>query len=78
MASVFLVRLVGPVGFENVVVVKCMLSHLVEDERFCEMFVDEVRIVAKIRHPNVVRMFELVFEGEELYLVMEYLEGDML
>ena len=78
MASVFLARLVGPVGFENVVVVKRMLPHLAEDERFREMFADEARTVAKIRHPNVVRTFELVSEGEELYLVMEYLEGDTL
>jgi serine/threonine protein kinase len=78
MASIYLARLVGPVGFENVVVVKRMLPHLAEDPRFREMFADEARTVAKIRHPNVVRTFELVSEGDELYLVMEYLEGESL
>ena len=56
-----------------------MLPHLAEDERFREMFADEARTVAKIRaiRTSCVRS-ELVSEGEELYLVMEYLEGDTL
>ena len=78
MASVFLARLVGPANFENLVVIERMLPHLAEDPRFREMFADEARTVARIRHPNVVRTFELVDEGEELYLVMEYLEGETL
>ena len=78
MASVYLARLVGPAGFENVVVIKRMLPHLAEDARFREMFADEARTVAKIRHPNVVRTFELVEGTEDLYLVMEYLEGETL
>ena len=78
MASVFLARLVGPANFENLVVIKRMLPHLAEDPRFREMFADEARTVARIRHPNVVRTFELVDERDELYLVMEYLEGETL
>lgn len=78
MASVYLARIVGPSGFESVVVIKRMLPHLAEDERFRQMFADEGRTVAKIRHPNVVRTFELVAEADDFYLVMEYLEGDSL
>lgn len=78
MASVYLARLIGPQGFENVVVIKRMLPHLAEDARFREMFADEARTVARIRHPNVVRTFELVEGNDDLYLVMEYLEGETL
>ncbi len=78
MASVYLARLVGPANFENLVVLKRMLPHLAEDPKFREMFADEARTVARIRHPNVVRTFELVDERDELYLVMEYLEGETL
>ncbi|MBN8612064.1 MAG: serine/threonine protein kinase [Deltaproteobacteria bacterium] len=78
MATTYLARLVGPAGFENVVVLKRMLPHLAEDQRFRVMFEDEARTVARIRHPNVVRIFELVSDVGELYLVMEYLEGDTL
>jgi len=78
MATVYLARLSGPGGFENLVVIKRMLPHLAEDPRFRDMFVDEARTVAQLRHPNVVRTFELFEEGKEVLLVMEYLEGEPL
>jgi serine/threonine-protein kinase len=40
------------------------------------MFLDEARILARIRHPNVVDVHELGHEEGELFLVMEYLEGE--
>ncbi len=42
------------------------------------MFLDEARLVARIRHPNVVQVHELGETGGELYLVMEYLGGENL
>lgn len=76
MAEVLLARLVGPSGFERPVVVKRILPHLARTREFVDMFVDEARIVAGIRHPNVVAVHELGREGEELFLVLEYLEGE--
>ncbi len=78
MAEILLGRLVGPSGFERPVVVKRILPHLARLSAFVDMFVDEARIVAGIRHPNVVAVQELAHEGEELFLVMEYLEGESL
>jgi hypothetical protein len=40
------------------------------------MFLDEARTVARIRHRNVVQVHELVHEDDELFMVMEYLEGE--
>jgi serine/threonine-protein kinase len=40
------------------------------------MFLDEARIAASVRHPNVVHVHELGQEGDDLFLVMEYLEGE--
>jgi serine/threonine-protein kinase len=76
MAEVLLARLIGPSGFERPVVVKRILPHLARTREFVDMFVDEARIVAGIRHPNVVAVHELGREGEELFLVLEYLEGE--
>ncbi|MCA9599422.1 MAG: serine/threonine protein kinase [Myxococcales bacterium] len=78
MAEILLGRLVGPSGFERPVVVKRILPHLARVSTFVDMFVDEARIVAGIRHPNVVAVQELAHEGDELFLVMEYLEGESL
>jgi eukaryotic-like serine/threonine-protein kinase len=76
MAEILLAKLLGPGGFERAVVVKRVLPHLARQPKFREMFLDEARIVARIRHPNVVDVGELGQEGRELFLVMEYLAGE--
>lgn len=78
MAEILLGRLLGPSGFERVVVIKRVLPHLAQEPSFTAMFLDEARIAAAIRHPNVVQVHELGEEAGELYLVMEYLEGESL
>lgn len=35
----------------------------------------EARLAARLSHPNVVAVFDLVTEGDEPWLVMEYVEG---
>ncbi|MGA8247217.1 MAG: serine/threonine-protein kinase, partial [Nocardioides sp.] len=35
----------------------------------------EARLAARLNHPHVVGVFDLVAEGEETWLVMEYVEG---
>jgi serine/threonine-protein kinase len=77
MAEIFLGRLTGPRGFEKPVVIKRILGHL-RSMTFAEMFLDEARIVADIRHPNVVQVFDFGEEAGELFIAMEYLEGESL
>ncbi|HEY8076759.1 MAG TPA: protein kinase, partial [Labilithrix sp.] len=76
MAEILLGRVVGPSGFQRPVVIKRILPHLARQKGFVDMFLDEARIVAGIRHTNVVHVHELGHEGEDLFLVMEYLEGE--
>lgn len=78
MAEVLLARLTGRSGFEKVVAIKRILPRYVEEKSFVDMFLDEARIAAGINHPNVVQYLELGEEGGELFLVMEYLEGESL
>jgi serine/threonine-protein kinase len=39
---------------------------------------DEARLAARIRHPNVVSTLDVVSTGEELVVVMEYVHGESL
>lgn len=78
MAEILLGRLTGPSGFERSVVIKRILPAYAEERQFVEMFLDEARIAARIHHPNVVQHQELGEDGEQLYLVMEYLDGESL
>jgi serine/threonine protein kinase len=76
MATVWAARLEGTAGFQKTVAIKTMLPGLSSDADFEEMFLDEARVAARIRHPNVVEIFDLGEEGETLYLVMEWVEGE--
>src|SRR5687767_15453132 len=76
MAEILLGRMAGPRGFERVVVIKRILPHLARQTAFVDMFLDEARTVARLHHPNVVHVHELVAEGSDLYMVMEYLDGE--
>ena len=76
MAEILLARLAGPSGFERAVAIKRILPNFVNEQSFVDMFVDEARIAARINHANVVHYEELGQDDGQLYLVMEYLEGE--
>jgi len=76
MATVHLGRLLGAVGFGRTVAVKRLHSHFTTDPDFVTMFMDEARIVARIRHPNVVPMVDVIESSKGLFLVMEYVHGE--
>ncbi len=78
MATVHLGRLLGPVGFGRTVAIKRLHAHYLKDEEFITMFMDEARIVARIRHPNVVPMVDVVQNDKGLFLIMEYVHGESL
>src|SRR4051812_34294830 len=75
MATVYLGRVLGARGFERQVAIKVMHPHIADDPEFVGMFLDEARMAATIRHPNVVPTLDVVEEDGRLFLVMEYIEG---
>ncbi len=78
MASVHFGRLLGPVGFTRTVAIKRMHAQFAKDPEFVAMFLDEARLAARIRHPNVVSVIDVVATQGELFLVMEYVQGESL
>jgi eukaryotic-like serine/threonine-protein kinase len=75
MATVHYGRMTGPGGFARTVAVKRLHPHYAKDPDFSAMLLDEARIAARIRHPNVVLTLDVVTEGLEMLLVMEYVHG---
>jgi len=75
MAEVYLAKQTGLEGFEKLVVVKRILPHLIENEEFVRMFLDEARTAADLRHPNVVQIFEIGEDAGTYFIVMEFLHG---
>lgn len=78
MASVHLARMDGPGGFQKWVAIKKIHAHLVEDESFVQMFLDEARVAARISHPNVATVFDLGKHDSTYWIAMEYLHGEPL
>jgi serine/threonine-protein kinase len=78
MATVYLGRVRGAVGFARTVAIKRLHRHLASDPGFVAMFIDEGRLASRIRHPNVVPTLDIVSDGGELFLVMEYVHGESL
>src|SRR5262245_26416960 len=75
LATVHLGRMRGAVGFSLTIAVKRLHPAYACDRGFVSMFVDEARLAARVRHPNVVPIFDVVAEQGELFLVMEYVHG---
>lgn len=78
MATVHFGRLVGPVGFSRTVAIKRLHPQFAKDPEFVSMFLDEARLAARVQHPNVVATLDVVPLGGEVFLVMEYVQGEAL
>ncbi len=76
MAEVFLARKNGTsAGYEQIVALKQVHEHLVFQEEFRRMFLDEVRITSRIEHPFVVRVLDFGVEKTEAWYTMPYVVG---
>jgi len=78
MATVHFGRLHGAIGFSRTVAIKRLHKQYARDPEFVSMFLDEARLAARIRHPNVVPTLDVVATEGELFVVMEYVHGESL
>jgi len=78
MAVLFLARTSGPGGFERMFAIKMIHEHLGADPLFVHMFLEEARLAARIRHPNVVPVYEVGEESGRYFIAMEYVSGETL
>jgi serine/threonine-protein kinase len=60
------------------VAVKLLHPHLVPDERARLRLAAEGRLVASLDHPSIVKMYDVLTEGDTPALVMELIEGESL
>lgn len=75
MAEVLLAKSRAPGGFEKLLVVKRALPHLRADQAFVELFLTEARLAGRLNHPNVVQIFDVARDGDEYFIIMEYVNG---
>lgn len=75
MGEIFLARVLeGPNQGEQVVL-KRLLADFDEDERYRSMFGAEARVMLRMDHPNIVRVFDAPMIDDKPCLAMEFVHG---
>jgi len=62
----------------QLVVLKTPRRMVLNDAKFAELFRNEARLAARLHHPHVVEVFEVIEDQGAPVLVMEFLEGASL
>ena len=71
MATVHLGRLLGPAGFSRVVAIKRLHSQFATAPEFVAAFVDEARLAARIRHPNVTPTLDVLETDHSVEILVD-------
>src|SRR5512142_1008765 len=65
-------------SLERVVAIKFIHPHLARRLDFQQRFIQEARIMARLDHPGIIRVYMLGKEGDQLFLPMEFIKGGNL
>ncbi len=65
-------------NLDRYVAVKMMHAFLSDEKEFLARFEREAKVVATLRHPNIVQVYDFDVEGGVYYMVMEYINGETL
>src|SRR5262245_29799098 len=75
MATVWAARLRGSRGFQKLVALKTILPRFSTDPQYERLFLEEARLTAQLRHPNVAQILDLGEDNGLLFLAMEWIDG---
>lgn len=65
-------------GQDQLVVVRRILPQLREDAEFVHTYLEEARLAASVRHPNVAEVYDVYRDASDVYVVVEYISGESL
>ena len=60
------------------VAIKILEKDKIKDHSDIERINREITILKKVRHPQVVQLYEMIENNDYLYLIMEYCSGGEL
>jgi serine/threonine protein kinase len=63
---------------EREVAIKVLASDLRHHPEALRFFVEEAKALAQLNHPNIVSVYDQTTDGNETYLVMEFVDGRTL
>jgi putative two-component system response regulator len=65
-------------ALDRYVAVKVLAEFFADDPKYSERFHQEARSVARLKHPNILEVFDFGYEDGAAYLVLELVEGGTL
>ncbi len=65
-------------NLRRTVAIKVIHPHLSGDTEFFRRFEEEATSVARLRHPNIVQVYDYNHDGDLYYMVMEFIVGETL
>ena len=78
MAEVFAGHAMGSHGFQKPVAIKRLLPELANDHMFVDRLIGEAKLLVGMQHGNVVSVLDLARDGDDVFLVMEFVDGPSL
>ncbi len=75
MAEVFAGQSMGSHGFQKPVAIKRLLPELANDKVFVERLIGEAKLLVGMQHGNIVGVIDLARDGDDVFLVMEFMDG---
>ncbi|MEP6859520.1 MAG: serine/threonine-protein kinase [Deltaproteobacteria bacterium] len=75
MAEVFAGQSMGSHGFQKPCAIKRLLPELANDGVFVERLIGEAKLLVGMQHGNVVSVLDLARDGDDVFLVMEFMDG---
>src|SRR4051812_9072252 len=60
------------------VAIKVLHAELAERPHVAKRFAQEARAACRIEHPNIVGVFDLIQEGDTIFIIEEFLDGEDL
>lgn len=66
------------IQLEQEVAIKVLASTYAAEPSMRQRFIQEAKIQARLTHPHVVNILNYLEDGEDIFLVMEYVRGDTL
>ncbi len=75
MAELYRAKITGELGFEKLVAIKKIYTHLHSQEEMVKAFIDEAKLAAYLQHANIVEVYDFGCLEDTYFIVMEYLRG---
>ncbi|MEC7986357.1 MAG: serine/threonine-protein kinase [Myxococcota bacterium] len=73
--DVYLCKEINPNGIDRLVAVKLLKSQWSDNKEIVSRLQDEARLLALLRHRNIINVFDLTSLHGRAAIIMEYLEG---